>query len=159
MLRPLWQSIEISSIEPHSHLVGLSGVGTPHLIGDLCNEILQPQGINHEVPPEVCIPHCLRHLFKYPLVEAIRFYRLLTYLIFRILVLESQIRLELERVMLVDDGNEDVVHIVKDAEGVCLHLEGVCVLALGDREGCLLLRLLCQGLPQIDWSEVIAIYD
>ena len=60
--------------------------------------------------------------------------------------------------MLVHNGHEDVIDIVKDAEGVCLHLEGVCVLALSESKGSLLVRLLCQGLPQFDWSEV-GIYD
>ena len=72
--------------------------------------------------------------------------------------MESQIRLELEGVMLVHYGYQDIIHIVKDAKRVCLNLEGVCVLALGDRKGSLLVRFLCEGLPQIYWSEVM-IYD
>jgi hypothetical protein len=106
-------------------------------------------GVNHEVLPKACIPHCRRHVFKYPSVEAVRFYRLLTYLIVGILILESQIRLELEGVMLIHYGYQDVIYIVKDAKRVRLHLEGVFILALSDSNGNLLVRFLCEELPQI----------
>jgi len=60
--------------------------------------------------------------------------------------------------MLIHYGYQDIIHIVLDAKRVCLHLEGECILALSDSKGNLLVRFLCEGLPQIYVSEV-GIYD